>query len=61
MTCDTFDLLTARYRAQKVSRLIDFSSKRPACHAGGRVFEPRRSRHDFKHLALGIEPQKSEF
>jgi hypothetical protein len=34
LACDTFYLLIARYRAQKVSRLIDISIKSPACHAG---------------------------
>ena len=34
---DTFGLLRARYRAQKVSRLIDFSSECPACHAGAKM------------------------
>jgi len=42
LACDTFYLLTARYRAKKVSRLIDFSIKCPACHAGA-VTNPLRS------------------
>jgi hypothetical protein len=46
--------LPARWSAEIVESDVDFSAELPACHAGGRGFEPRRSHHDFRDLYGGI-------
>jgi hypothetical protein len=43
--------LPPRSSTEIVESDVDFSDELPACHAGGRGFEPR---HDFKGLGGGI-------
>jgi hypothetical protein len=41
-------------RPKKRSNSVEIIAELLTCHAGGRGFEPRRSRHEFKHLAFRV-------
>ena len=43
--------LPARLSTEIVESDVNFSDELPACHAGGRGFEPRRSRQGFQALS----------
>src|SRR5580692_2509411 len=56
LTCESVGLNCGRVRGG-VAQLVRAS----ACHAEGRGFESRRSRHVFKHLAAFRRPQIDRF